>query len=195
MMNPQVTRVKKIKLIIALILTGILFSCSIRYIPVKTVGVRIDNDFAIVKTKEFILTISNKYWIKDPQNLTDYFTTFYVSVRNRTNKNLSVQPSDFVLLDEYGNQYDAVLPEQVLDLMLPQEIGFDSLIDITPEERQIKEDWQNAKNDLMYESFHFGKIYPGARKRGFIFFPRLKSENKKCKIIFKGKEINFVRES
>jgi len=184
----------KIKSAILLLISGILLSCAIKYIPVETGGVRVENDFAIVKTDEFVLVISNKYWIKDPQNLTDYFTTFYVSIRNRTEKELSVQASDFVLLDENGNQFDAVLPEQIFDLMLPKELGFDSLLDMTPEERQTRENWQDAKNDLMYEAFHFGKIYPGAKKNGFVFFPRLKSENKKCKIIFKGKEINFIRE-
>ena len=196
--NPKqqmMKRTMKFRTIIFLILLGILFSCSVRYVPLETAGVRVENGFAIVKTADYVLTLSNRYWTKEPQNLTDYYTTFYVSIRNKTGKEMTVKPSDFVLLDENGNQFDAVLPEQVLELMIPKEINFNSLIDMTPEQKQMRENWQDAKNDLMYESFHFGKIYQGARKNGFIFFPQLKSQNKKCTIIFQEKKIDFVRES
>jgi len=85
-----------------------LVSCTIKYLPIPTQHIVISDDFAVVKETDFTFAVENQYWIKNPQNLTDYFTTFYISVKNRTSEKMNIELGDVVLLDENGNQYDAV---------------------------------------------------------------------------------------
>ncbi len=182
------------KIICLLFVLGMLSSCAIKYLPVSAEGVTIADDYGIIDRKDFVFAVANKYWVKEPQNLTDFFTTFYISYKNKTEKKIAIKPNDIGLLDSSGNQFDAVSIDYVLDLLVPKEITFENSFDIPENQRQIWEDWRDAKNHLMADSFHFGSILPGAKKSGFVFFPKLRSENRTCKIIFQETGIEFVRE-
>ena len=183
---------KKYKLF-SLIIMSIIISCTIKYIPVPSKMVSVTDNHAVIKMKNYIIITENKYWVKEPQNLTDYFTTFYITIINRTEDKIKIIPQDFSLLDENGNQFDIIDNEQIEKLLLPQEIKFEPIINVTDKQQQLLENWINARKNLMSESFHFGSILPKARKSGFIFFTRLPSDNKKCDLIFKDNKINFIR--
>ncbi len=61
------------------------------------------------------------------------------------------------------------------------------------EQKQVMEQWRTAQNNLITYSFHFGKILPGAKKSGFIFFPKLESGNAECELRYNSMGIKFVR--
>jgi hypothetical protein len=188
------------------ILCVLLSSCSVKYLPIQADDVKITDDFAIVKSNEITFAVENKFWIKEPQNLTDYFTTFYVSIKNNTSQKLEINQHDIVLLDEYGNQYDVVSLDYIENLLLPKQIEFlyiDTIeqtdtettdkLQLLEQQKDMLEKWREAKKNLITYSLHFGSLHPGAQKSGFIFFPRLSSQNSKCKILFQDKTIEFIR--
>ena len=81
----------KLLVVVALGILSIVFSsCSIKYVPVKSADIAITDDFAVLKDKDVTFAVENRYWIKDPQNLTDYFTTFYVSIKNNANHTIEI---------------------------------------------------------------------------------------------------------
>ena len=182
-----------IKKILLLIMMLFLFSCSIKYVPIKTENVKIQEDYAILETNQLLFVAENRYWIHEPENITDYFTTFYITIKNKTDKKMKVKNSDIGLLDEKGNQHDVVDIRYIEDLLLPREFEFDQITDITEDQPQLLEDWREAKKNLILESYSFVFILPNAQKSGFIFFPRLESHNNYCTIIFQDEKLEFVR--
>jgi hypothetical protein len=182
----------------------IISSCTIKYIPVKSENVIITDDYAVIKTKAWTFAAENKYWIKEPQNLTDYFTTFYIQVKNRQNKDMEIKSSDISLLDEEGNQFDVVSLDYIEKLLLPKQLEYLVIANIESEkltdtqqlfedQRRILEEWREAKKNLITYSLSFGKIISGAKKSGFIFFPKLASGNKSCQLVYRNNKIQFRR--
>lgn len=161
--------------------------------PISSENVKIQDDFAILETAEVIFAVENRYWNEEPENITDYFTTFYITVKNKTDDKMKIDSSDIGLLDERGNQFDVVDTKYIENLLLPREFEFDQITDISEDQPRILEDWREAKKNLIIRSFSFGTILPNAQKSGFIFFPRLSSKNNYCSIIFKNNQLEFIR--
>jgi len=104
--------------IFPLLLLVLLFSaCTIKYVPVQTEGVTITDDFGVNRTKAYTFAAANEYWNREPQELTNYFITFYVSIQNRKRDDLQVETSDFGLIDQNGNQYRAYPPEKISQII------------------------------------------------------------------------------
>ena len=186
-----------------LLLVLIFSACTIKYVPVQTDGVTITDDFGVNRTKAYTFAAANEYWNKEPQELTNYFTTFYVSIQNRKRDDLEVEMSDFGLIDQNGNQFDVVTQDYIENLLAPRQIDYllineneEELIDTEEffnEQKQVMEKWRIAQNNLITYSFHFGKILPGAKKSGFLFFPKLESENAECELRYNDRSIKFIR--
>ena len=190
--------------IFSLLLLVLIFSaCTIKYVPVQTDGVTVTDDFGINRTKAYTFAAANEYWNKEPQELTNYFTTFYVSIQNRTRDELQVEMNDFGLIDQNGNQYDVISHDYIEKLLAPRQIDYllinenkEELIDTEEffnEQKAVIEEWRIAQNNLITYSFHFGNIMPGAKKSGFIFFPKLESENAECELRYDDRSIKFIR--
>jgi hypothetical protein len=155
------------RFIFPILLSVLIFSgCTIKYVPVQTDGVTIADDFGVNKTKSYTFAAANEYWNKEPQGITNYFTTFYVSIQNRKRDDLEVNMSDFGLIDKNGNQYDVVTQDYIENLLAPRQIDYlllneneEELIDTEEffnEQKQIMEQWRIAQNNLITYSFHFG---------------------------------------
>jgi len=181
------------KKIILLFTVVLIISCSIKYVPVKTASVIIAEDIAIVENPEFTFAIENRYWIKEPDNLSDYFTTFFVTIKNKTSQKLELDPSDISLLDQLGNQFDVVSIDYLENMLLPDDFELNIKKRIDNTNPDYVEEWRDAKQNLITYSLHFGAILPGARKSGYIFYPKLNAKNFECRIIFKDNVIQFVR--
>ena len=199
---------KVIQIIIIILIT---VSCSIKYVPIPTKDIIITEDFAVYKAKDYTFAVENRHWIKDPQELTDYFTTFFVTIKNRTSEAMEIKPSEIGLLDENGNQFDIVSIDYIERMLLPKQMEYlmianleddlfdddtkkDSVFDeLLDNQKEHLEMWRNAKRNLMTYSFHFGPIQAGAQKSGFIYFPKLEAGNRQCKISYRNKHIPFVR--
>lgn len=190
--------------IFPLLLIVIIFSaCSIKYVPLQTNDVAVADGFGILRANTFTFAAANEYWNKEPQELTNYFTTFYISIQNRKREELQVDTSDFGLIDQAGNQYDVVTYEYIENLISPRQIDYlmlnddkNGLLDTEEffnDQKQVMEEWRIAQNNLITYSFRFGNILPGAKKSGYIFFPKLESDNIECELRFNDMSIQFMR--
>jgi hypothetical protein len=95
-----------------------LIGCVSSYLPVAINNVEVSDEYALLQTENAHLTVTVDAWTVEPQFLPNYYTTIYVRVLNRTQEYISVNEEDFLLLDENKTQYDLVLPEDVVTLLL-----------------------------------------------------------------------------
>ncbi len=173
---------------------GILAGCAYNYSPVSQNGIMTEEDYAIVKDSTGLSAISYKYWYRDPQNISDYYSTFWVSIQNNTKKKISIMPSDFILLDANRNQMETVPPEMVLKFVMRENDFSVSRFNVDNEQllQETNKRIESERNVMTY-SFGFGDLLPNASKNGYIFFPRLPSQNNVIYLIYKGKEITFQK--
>ena len=184
-----------VKIILLTLILMSAFGCAVVYYPVASAQVEVTDGFGVIRNDSLLLAVAHKFWVKEPQELTDYFISFKITIKNRTELKMDVQPEDISLLDEAGNQYDAVLQEEILNLLIPEEILFDQFNQFEEENSEIYENWREAKNNLLIESFSYGAILPQAQKTGYIFFPRLTSANQSCRVVYNGNIVEFIREN
>ncbi len=168
-----------------------LIGCTTLYHPVQSESVMISENFAVLQEDDFTLAIQYKIWDKDPQELSDYFTSFYISLKNTGSEPLEIKESDFFLVDAEGVQYDAVDIDTIMDLLIPEEIYFQQFSITELAENTILEEWRDARSNLLKYAFNFGKIISNNRKEGYLFFQKLSLKNQQCSIYFRDKEITF----
>lgn len=177
--------------------------CAIQYLPLGEPDAQIIDKAYFYRAQDTEIVAQNKFWTKEPQNLNDYFTTFYVAVKNITAEKMEITKSDFALLDQDGNQYDPLDVEQIEDMLLHNQLenyiiseiessDEDSLIGYN-DHRNVLEDWRRAKKNLLLESFNFGEIYPNAKRSGYLFFPKMKPANDQLTLIYRDKPFKFGR--
>ncbi len=196
-------KMKSLKIILLLLITVFFISCTIKYLPFKEKGIIISEGYGIIKNDDFIFAAANEYWVKEPQNLTNYFTTFHISISNKTKEKMKITPMDITLLDEDENQFDTVDLEFIEKMLLPKQLEYlviknieddsDIFRSLMEDQKNILEEWREAQRNLITYSFRFGETLPGAKKSGFIFFPKISSSNYSCQIIFRGISIQFTR--
>jgi hypothetical protein len=170
-----------------------LLSCSVKYLPVAGGGVTVQDDFGIIKTEEMIFIANHRYWNLEPKNISDYFIAFHITIQNRTAQTIEINSQELSLIDEEGNQYDALPLEYIETLLLPDELRYEYIPELTETLTQLIENWRDARQNLMRESFHFGRVLPNAKRSGFVFFNKLPSSHKRCDINFQDKTITFEK--
>ena len=57
------------------------------------------------------ITISSNAWNGNPENLPKYLTPFFIDIENNTGSPITIQYDDIVLIDQFRNQYNALLPD------------------------------------------------------------------------------------
>ena len=171
-----------------------LSSCALSYMPVKTDKIFINEDFALVNTEDFSLAVKSTYWSKEPELLSSYYSVFYFSLKNISDRKMTISSKDFSLLDENRNQHDVIKKEDMIEMLEYQMSDFDSMF-IPPEERKTNlEKKLSGRRNIDKFVINFGDIMPNATKSGYIFFQELDSRNSKCSFIYKDTEIVFKKE-
>jgi len=169
-------------------------ACATRFIPLQEPGLIISDDIAVYKSNDIVLTVSEQMWVKEPQYLSDHYTTFHVRIQNNSNETINIQPRDFALLDEYRNQLDTQDHEQILDLMLQDEtLYIDRFLMSVQTQQEILQRRSQIQRNIMMDSFAFGDILPRASKQGIIYFPKVKGNVNRLVFVFHKKEIIFQR--
>ena len=64
------------------------------------------------------ITISSNVWNGNPENLPDYLTTFYIEIENNSSEPITVRYDDIVLIDQFRNQYNALLPDMASNIVV-----------------------------------------------------------------------------
>ena len=57
------------------------------------------------------VTVTANAWSGTPENLSGYINPLYIEITNNTQSPLSIVYNDFVIIDEYRNQYNVLVPE------------------------------------------------------------------------------------
>ena len=139
-------KMKSLKIILLLLITVFFISCTIKYLPFKEKGIIISEGYGIIKNDDFIFAAANEYWVKEPQNLTNYFTTFHISISNKTKEKMKITPMDITLLDEDENQFDTVDLEFIEKMLLPKQLEYLVIKNIEDDSdifRSLMEDQKN----------------------------------------------------
>ena len=181
-------------------------SCASNYIPVGGEGLQIIDDAYLLRDDNTELIALSRYWTREPTNLNDYFTTFYVSVKNLSGEKMQIDPTDFALLDQNGNQSDPLSIIQIEDILLNEQLQYliisnieetdeDSFVDMpdTDTNSDILEEWRRSKRNLIRDSFTFGDIFPQAKKAGYLFFPKVSIKNDELTLLYRDHSLKFRR--
>ncbi len=183
----------KAGLLLAIVILFLFAGCATRYYPEPSEHVKVSDDFAVMQIGGISIAIQSKLWAREPHKVNDYFTTYYIIVINSSNERITISPDDLKLLDEERSQYDVLSYIKVAEVLLRDEFVMDKFSPFQDRSHQATDERVMARAYLMQDSFHYGEIMPNARKTGYIFFNRLSPKNERATIIFKNKEINFVR--
>lgn len=104
-------------LLIALLI--LLAGCGPKLMPLAVKGAVLDEKSASISVTKNGVTVraATAYLNRTPYNIEAYFTPFKVEVRNETGKDISVDFTDFILLDGNRNQYRAFPPEKIAEIV------------------------------------------------------------------------------
>ena len=207
---------------IVLILPLLLVSCIHLYMPVPQAKITVDKDTAFMATDSTNVAIRYDQWSVDPQFLFNYFTTIYINVYNHSPHKITIQPHDFVLLDENNIQYDLFLYDEVISYLFEDAENYllagrgnhnsrfeqpnsphppnrrsenPHLIPSLPQSRYNTPAARltTYKRNIQRNSFNFGEIVPGGAREGIIFFIKLDSVNNEFSIVHNDERIYFTR--
>ena len=64
------------------------------------------------------ISISSNAWNGNPQNLPNYLTAFYIEIENNSDEPITIQYDDIVLIDQFRNQYNALLPDMASNIVV-----------------------------------------------------------------------------
>ncbi len=184
--------IKKSLLFGLFILLLFMNGCGYRFAPQPDKDLMISDDYAIWKHNNFVFTVAEQMWVKDPQYLSDHYITFFVRIQNTSSETLTITKTQFAFLDENRNQTDASDPDDVLDIMMrDQSLYIDQFMVPLERQQEIQQKKSAIQRNLLSESLQFGEILPRASKQGYVFFPKTNQPMKKFTLVFKNKEIVF----
>jgi len=170
-----------------------LAGCTTNYAPQISERVKIVDNYAVIQNEEVLFAVAPQLWTKDPQEVSNYYTTLYLTVKNQTKETITVHPNEIKILDEERNQYDVQSVEKVSEIFLWNDPFFDRFAPFNDKFEKSLNDRTLARANIYQDAFSFGDIMPGAKKSGYLFFNKLPTKNKQLTVIFDGEEIVFTR--
>ena len=63
-------------------------------------------------------SIEANAWHGEPKYLKSFITPFYIQIENKTKNNIIITETDFVLFDEFKNQYNSLTPNRVSNILV-----------------------------------------------------------------------------
>ena len=173
--------------------------CMARLVPKPNQPGDIDlNSNIITKEKDGVrLSVQSMEWKYYPYNLEDFYTPMLFLVRNNTDKKINIKITNFALLDEKGNQSNAVDPSIVERIMTPRGYGGTSYPPSIYYGGYMSSPaigyYPVSPTDITLLSISEGDILPAAQIRGFIYFRKVSTygRNLKLKAEIDGKSEEF----
>ncbi len=162
--------------------------CTTRIVPKPLQPGDVDlNSNIISKEREGIrISVQSMEWKYYPYNLDDFYTPMLFLIRNNTDKKVSFKASDLVLVDDKGNQFNAVDPGIVERIMTPRGYGqgiyppsFYYGGYLPPPGIGY---YSMAPTDITLLSISEGDIFPGSQVRGFIYFRKAVTYGKNIRL-------------
>lgn len=184
----------------------LLGGCSLatKAVPVATPGMVIDQKAGSATMEKDGIEVTTQLvdWNYFPYNLTNYFTPFSVTIRNRTTQTLSFDASNFVMYDEAQTQYGAYAPKDVYGItsgelyyLIPYPyvgvymyegyrqfptVGYREYPPIGVAGPQLYEVYPR---DVYSQALPFGPLNPAAQLKGLVFFKGNITSFKKVRVV------------
>lgn len=184
-------------------------SLATKAVPVATPGMVIDQKAGSATMEKDGIEVTTQLvdWNYFPYNLTNYFTPFSVTIRNRTTQTLSFDASNFVMYDEAQTQYGAYAPKDVYGItsgelyyLIPYPyvgvymyegyrqfptVGYREYPPIGVAGPQLYEVYPR---DVYSQALPFGPLNPAAQLKGLVFFKGNITSFKKVRV-----DVNAVK--
>lgn len=167
---------------IGLLLT---FSCAVKTWTVEGTA-QVSNDlFISVKTDQ---------WKYSPSDLDYYVLPIYIEVENRSKEAVSIRKEDIFLIDEKRNQFNPLEPRDVIS-MVRRSYGLGFSFGIGYWSSPFGLWWypyyipsfrENVYPDILNKALTFGEVKPGAKLKGFVYFPKPPEDTKVLNLHVKG---------
>ncbi len=184
----------RVTLYVLVIMILSVIGCGQQFMPIATDSVKTDEEYGVLQTDDIKLIAANRYWNMDPMDVSEYYTTYYVIIKNRSDSQIVIEAEDLKLADEFGNQYDAFPDEEVLDFYEQRVLSKRAILYNDQNSiAALDENYTITRRNLMQKSFYFGKLNPGNQKSGFVFFRRVPSKYTTHKLQYKENEIEFKK--
>ena len=193
-------------------------SLSTKAVPVAVPGAVIDQKTgSSTMEKEGVeVTAQLVDWNYFPYNLTNYFTPFSITIKNKTTQVLNFDAPNFVMYDENQTQYGAYAPKDVYGIvsgelyyLIPYPyvgvylyegyrqfptVGFREYPPIGVAGPQLYEVYPR---DVYSQALPFGPLNPAAQLKGLVFFKGNLYSFKKIKIVVDaakadGQKVEFI---
>ncbi|MEZ0361394.1 MAG: hypothetical protein ABWK04_05810 [Hydrogenobacter sp.] len=138
---------------------------------------------SLYRNTDVQILVRSQAWNFSPSDLPYYVTPIYLEVKNLSQKSISIERRDVYLLDDKGNQYNALTPGDVSS-MLSYSAGFSFGVAYYSYPYWLG--WYPyypyyppTYPDILNYSFVYGTVQPGSVLKGFVYFQKLPKELKK----------------
>ncbi|QWK20669.1 MAG: hypothetical protein KNN13_04960 [Hydrogenobacter thermophilus] len=141
-----------------------------------------ENFMSVYEGEEVKILVKAQAWKYSPSDLPYYVTPLYMEVKNLSQKNISIDRHGIYLLDDRGNQYNALSPGEVSS-MLSYSVGFS--LGMAYYSSPYWFGWYPyypyyppTYPDILNYAFVYGTVEPKAILKGFLYFQKLPKEIK-----------------
>ena len=176
----------------AFIFTLFISGCGISAIPLNagSNSIDINTGTSIAKTGNVTITAKVLDFEVSPYVLSGNVTSFYITIENLNDENLSLPLSSFILFDNSGNQYRALDPSQVVslakassDYLIPypyvgyyylgdkEQGSFENVYSMSTYSSSMSLPRQPYPDQILLESLPIDSVLPHGKISGSIYFP------------------------
>lgn len=179
-------------------------SVGIKAVPVATPGAIIDQKAGSVTLEKADVQVSVQMvdWNYFPYNMTNYFTPFGITIKNKTPQILNFDTANFVMYDENKTQYGAYPPKDVYNItsgelyyLIPYPyvgvymyegyrqfptVGYREYPPIGVAGPQLYEVYPR---DVYSQALPFGPLNPDAQLKGLVYFKGNINNFKKVRVV------------
>jgi len=181
------------KFVILIVALLFLYACGVKIYPISSPDVELDtkNNILSAMKDNIRVTVEVVPQTYSFYGMEDNFVIFYVKVENRNDRELTILPDDFLLLDDKSHQVSvmkvedvAKIVEQNLFYLIPYPyIGYYSESLNYYEGRYLYNPsaphiYPVSPREIYLDALPWGKIFPKAHIKGKIYFKKKISEAK-----------------
>ncbi len=166
------------------------FSCAQKKLVPLGNGVKVDaKTYTSVYEDDMVsIKVKANAWEGYPSDLPDYVLPLYLEIHNKSPEAIEIDLKDITLIDDRGNQLNALEPKDVAEAVrgsygVGVAIGFTygsptwghSLLLGGPP-------YHGYADEVINRAFIPGRILPGARLKGFVYFQRIPDEARRVSL-------------
>lgn len=113
-------RRRNVIVVLTLLMSVVLAGCSVKIVPSHGAAGVVDPGRNLVTQERdgIRVSVQSMAWSGVPYYLDQYYTPFFVTVRNDRAVPLKLGYKAFHLVDNEGNQFDLIMPEKVWDILI-----------------------------------------------------------------------------